>query len=109
MDHTLGRSRAATDSLQRAKILPAGKRAFNRPEGWLIAGELGTRQDTISGIKVAVSAPTGTSYRRMDTLVFLRLVLPELQNLSPTLPERLLIVGAPSPMWRGGLSAPGSL
>ncbi|MFT7653869.1 MAG: hypothetical protein ACI9ON_001609 [Limisphaerales bacterium] len=96
-------------SLKQPKMLPAGERAFNRPEGWLIAGELGTRRDIISGIKVAVSAPTGTAYRRMDTLVFLRLVLPELQKLIPTLPERLLIVGAPSSMWRGGLSAPGSL
>ena len=45
----------------------------------------------------------------MDMLALLNWTLPELVALLPQPPERLTIVSAGEPMWRGGLSAPASL
>jgi hypothetical protein len=42
-------------------------------------------------------------------LAFLRWNLPELVDVFPGFPERLLVVSAGDPMWRGGLSGPASL
>ncbi len=53
--------------------------------------------------------PVGEGVRRMDILTLLTFVWPELQNVFPRDPDKLLIVGAGDPMWRGGLSAPNSL
>ena len=45
----------------------------------------------------------------MDMLALLNWTLPELVRILPQPPERLTIVSAGSPMWRGALSAPQSL
>jgi predicted metalloprotease with PDZ domain len=58
---------------------------------------------------VAVAGPVGHSVRRLDTLALLHWTLPELARLVPELPQRLTIISAGDPMWRGGLSAPQSL
>jgi hypothetical protein len=85
------------------------QRRFDQPDGWIVIGKLGVRRETIAGIRVAVAGPIGQAVRRMDTLALLNWNLPELHRLLPTLPPRLTIVSAGSPMWRGGLSAPQSL
>ncbi len=85
------------------------ERRFDQPSGWMVAGELGVRRETIAGMKVAVAGPVGHSIRRMDILAMLNWTLPELARLLPTLPPRLTIISAGDPMWRGGLSAPLSL
>ena len=85
------------------------KRHLSQPTGWLVAGHLGIRRETIAERKISVAAPKGSGFRRLDVLTFLNWTLPELAQTLPTLPPRLLIVGAPEHMWRGGLSAPGSL
>lgn len=84
-------------------------RRFDQPSGWIVAGDLGVRRETIAGVKVAVAGPVGQSIRRMDILAMLSWTLPELARLLPELPPRLTIVSAGDPMWRGGLSAPLSL
>lgn len=84
-------------------------RLFPRPVGWVVAGDIGVRRDQIAGRQVAVAAPVGEGFRRQDTLAFLRWTLPELIEVFPGFSERLLIVGSGVDMWRGGLSAPGSL
>ena len=87
-------------------------RRFDRPTGWAIAGELGIRREQIAGRRIAVAAPStqqDSRLRRLDTLAFLRWTLPTLVEVFPGFPDRLLIVGASDAMWRGGLSAPGSL
>jgi len=84
------------------------KRRFDRPVGWLIAGKLGSRREEIEGARVSVAGPMGENFRRLDVLAFLSYNLPELGSAFGLLPERLLIVGGPDPMWRGGLSAPNS-
>src|SRR5690606_26023869 len=47
--------------------------------------------------------------RRMDVLTLLTFTWPELRAVFPRDPDKLLIVGAGDPMWRGGLSAGNSL
>lgn len=84
------------------------ERNFNRPTGWLAAGELGVRREQIAGLRVAVASPVGSGFRRMDALAFLSWTLPELLDVFPPSSDRLLIVGAPRSMWRGGLSGPDS-
>jgi hypothetical protein len=65
-------------------------------------------RERIAGISVAVAAPLGQSVHRQDLLALLRWTLPALRDAVDVPPERLLIVSAGDPMWRGGLSAPRS-
>lgn len=44
----------------------------------------------------------------MDIMTFLTFVWPQMQQVFPRDPDKLLIVGAGDPMWRGGLSAANS-
>jgi predicted metalloprotease with PDZ domain len=85
------------------------QRRFDQPEGWMLAGKIGSRNEKIAGVRVVVAAPTGDSARRQDTLTFLKFTLPRMQEVFPQLPPRLLIVSAGDPMWRGGLSGPASM
>lgn len=85
------------------------ERRFDRPIGWMIAGKLGTRRNQVGNTNVAVSAPQGEGTRRMDTLTFLTFVWPQMQQAFGQTPDKLLIVSAGDPMWRGGLSASNSL
>lgn len=84
-------------------------RRFDQPTGWMVLGHIGVRRETIAGVKVAIAGPEGHAVRRLDMLALLNWTLPELVALIPEPPERLTIVSAGSPMWRGGLSAPASL
>lgn len=85
------------------------ERRFDRPTGWILAGKLGVRRATLGKTEVAVAAPVGEGLRRMDILTLLTFVWPHAQAVFPREPEKLLIVGAGEPMWRGGLSAANSL
>lgn len=85
------------------------QRRFAQPDGWIVMGHLGTRRETIAGVRVAVAGPVDHSVRRMEILALLNWTLPELARVLPQLPPRLSIVSAGDPMWRGGLSAPQSL
>ncbi|MBE8716988.1 M61 metallopeptidase family protein [Cellvibrio polysaccharolyticus] len=85
------------------------ERLYDRPVGWMIAGKLGTRRTQVGNTSVAVSAPVGEKLRRMDALTFLTFVWPQVQKAFGQSPDKLLIVGAGDPMWRGGLSASNSL
>ena len=84
-------------------------RRFTQPRGWIAIGELGVRRETIAGTRIAVAAPQGQAVRRMDMLALLNWILPELTMVLPDSIPRLTIVSAGDPMWRGGLSAPGSI
>jgi hypothetical protein len=84
-------------------------RRFDRPTGWMIAGDIGTRRASISKTSIAVSAPKGESFKRMDALTFFNFVWPEVHSAFKKTPQKLLVVGAGDPMWRGGLSASNSL
>ncbi|MBW2240606.1 MAG: hypothetical protein JRH01_01355 [Deltaproteobacteria bacterium] len=83
-------------------------RLFDRPTGWMLVGRLGILRERIAGSHVAVAGPIGQGVRRQDMLAFLRWTLPALRDATGPLPDRLLIVSAGDPMWRGGLSGPRS-
>jgi hypothetical protein len=83
-------------------------RKFDRPTGWLVAGKIGTRRVRLGDTEVTVAAPVGEGMRRMDILTLLTFVWPQMQEVFPRDPAKLLIVGAGDPMWRGGLSATNS-
>ena len=85
------------------------ERRFDRPTGWWIAGDLGIRREQHRDVEVVVAAPRGDGMRRNEILGMTNLVLPEMRDAFGELPEKLLIVGAGNPMWRGGLSGPNSL
>ena len=84
-------------------------RRFQRPLGWMLAGDIGARREHLDGMQVAVAAPKGDAMRRNDVLAVINTVAPEIRNAFDRLPAKVLIVGAGDPMWRGGLSGPGSL
>jgi len=83
-------------------------RRFDRPTGWILAGKIGARRLRLGETEVTVAAPIGEGLRRMDIITLLTYVWPHAQAAFPRDPEKLLIVGAGEPMWRGGLSAPNS-
>jgi hypothetical protein len=85
------------------------ERRFDRPAGWIAVGHLGVVRETIADTRVAIAGPRGQSFRRQDLLALLRWTLPALRQIVPSLPPRLVIVGAGDPMWRGGLSGPSSV
>jgi len=80
-------------------------RLFDRPTGWMLAGQLGSRRTRLGETEVAVTSPLGQGMRRMDVLTLLTFVWPQVQALYPRHPGKLLIVGASDPMWRGSQSA----
>lgn len=82
---------------------------FDRPTGWMIAGDVGTRREHYDGIEVSVAAPKGDSMPRQQILAMVGWTLPEMRRIFGELPSKLLIVGAGDAMWRGGLSGPRSL
>lgn len=84
-------------------------RGFDRPVGWMIGGKLTVKWADVQGVRLAVAGPMGQGVRSMDILAFLRWNLPSLVHVFPNFPERILIVSAGDPMWRGGLSGPNSL
>jgi hypothetical protein len=85
------------------------ERRLDRPTGWMIAGDIGSRSTNARGTAITVAAPKGQGYQRMDALTFLRFIWREIKKAFVETPDRLLVVGAADPMWRGGLSASNSL
>lgn len=101
-------------------------RDFDRPTGWMMAGDLGVRRDLIEVeaggcincghrtcgkgcVALSVAAPKGDAVRRNDILGIAHAVVPALYEAFGPLPQKILIVSAGDPMWRGGLSGPRSL
>ena len=84
-------------------------RRFDRPTGWIAVGRIGVLRERVAGVQLAVAAPLDQRVRRLDLLALLRWTLPSLREIAGGLPERLLIVAAGDPMWRGGLSGPNSV
>ena len=85
------------------------ERRFDRPVGWFVIGKIGTRQAKVAGTSLVVASPKGSGMQRMEALTFFSFVWPEIKKTFGTVPDKLLILGAPDPMWRGGLSASNSL
>ncbi len=90
-------------------VVATANRSFDRPLGWIVAGNLGVRREHQHGTRLSVAGPVGEDIHRLDTLAFLNLLLPQYRKAFGELPPKLLVVRAGDPMWRGGLSGPRSL
>ena len=82
--------------------------SFDRPVGWIAAGDLFTRAETIGPIYYRVTGPKGQGLDRVQILGMLRAATPSFVEAFGKVPEKVLIVGADDPMWRGGLAGPRS-
>jgi len=90
-------------------VIDNPERKFDRPYGWILLGDIANRQSKVSGTSIVVAAPKNSGMQRMEVVTFFSFVWPQVKKTFGEVPEKLLIVGAPDPMWRGGLSAPNSL
>ena len=95
--------------VQKPRAVDDPQRRFDRPTGWLAAGELGIRKEYMGKRIVTVAGPLNQDMPRLEIIAFLRWTMPKLLKIFPDFPKRLLIVGARDDMWRGGLSGPGSV
>lgn len=84
-------------------------RLFDRPTGWMLAGNLGSRRLRLGETEVTVASPKGQGMRRMDVLTLLTFVWPQVEAAFPRHPAKLLIVGASDPMRRGAYSSRDSI
>lgn len=84
-------------------------RLFDRPTGWMLAGDLGSRRVRLGETDVTVASPKGQAMRRMDVLTLLTFVWPQVEAAFPRHPAKLLLVGASDPMRRGAFSARDSI
>jgi hypothetical protein len=82
---------------------------FDRPAGWFVIGELGAVRERFDNLRLTIAGPAGHGARRMDLLALLRWTMPSIRELFGKLPDRLLVVTAADPMWRGGLSGTKSI
>jgi len=98
----------AADGKYRYQIDDPARR-FDSPAGWMLVGKIGVRSERVEKVNVVIAAPEGDNARRQDTLAFINWNLPKLLQVFPHFPKRVLVVSAGDPMWRGGLSGPGSL
>ncbi len=99
------------DAKGRLPIRNPGTR-LPRPLGWISAGDLGTRRDTVAAIEISVTAPRGLRMERVAMLGLLRWTLPQLVpqlTTAATRPRYVNIVAAGKPMWLGALAAPNSI
>ncbi|MEZ5441675.1 MAG: hypothetical protein R3F15_09335 [Lysobacterales bacterium] len=93
---------------QRFRVdIPA--RGFDRPVGWMIAGRIHVRRDVYDGTGIYVVGPRDLELRRMEMLALIGHTIPHMRDAFGALPDKLLLVIGPEPMWRGGLSGPNSL
>ncbi|HUO82062.1 MAG TPA: hypothetical protein VM616_04300 [Gammaproteobacteria bacterium] len=90
-------------------VVTNAERSFDRPVGWIIAGKVGNRFERIAGVELSVAAPKGSNMHRNDVVALFTWVLPETKRAFGKMPNKVLIVGADDPMWRGGLSGPNSI
>lgn len=84
-------------------------RLFDRPTGWMLAGNIGSRRARLGDTEVSVAGPFGQGMRRMDALTLLTFVWPHYQAVFPRTPPKLLLVGAREQLWRGARAANNSI
>lgn len=92
-----------------AYVITQAGRSFDRPVGWMIAGDIGGRGEKVDGFDFFVAGPKGEEVERNVVLAFINATYPEFEKAFGILPRKVLVVRAGDPMWRGGLSGPRSL
>lgn len=85
------------------RVEEPGKR-FDRPRGWFLLGRISCPQRTIAGSDVTVGLAPGSALDAARLFALYARTMPLLAMVLGPPPPRLLVVSAPDPMWRGGLS-----
>lgn len=88
----------------RGFLVESPRRRFDHPWGWLAIGHFDRTTATAAGTMLTIAAAPGVSLRPEEVVRMLSQALPSLRALFGRTPPRLLVVMAPDPMWRGGLS-----
>lgn len=81
---------------------------LDHPRGWLLLGHLRRTDTTIGSTAVTVATVPGVTIQPDAIVQLLRRALPLVDQLFDRPLPRLVIVVAPDPMWRGGLSGEAS-
>jgi hypothetical protein len=79
-------------------------RQFARPRGWFLLGDVTQRRRRIAGMEVIVARAPGSALDDRRLLRLYARTVPLLAGILGSPPPRVLVVSAPDPMWRGGLS-----
>jgi predicted metalloprotease with PDZ domain len=85
------------------RVEEPGKR-FERPRGWFLLGRIAHHRRRIGGMALTVATAPGSTFDVRRLLRFYARTVPLLGELLGPAPPRVLVVSAPDPMWRGGLS-----
>jgi hypothetical protein len=80
------------------------KTRFDRPRGWFLLGRIGIHRHAVAGTELTIAVAPGSRLDVGRLLALYGRTLPLLETLLGPPPPRLLLVSAPDPMWRGGLS-----
>ena len=62
-----------------AFVIVNPERRFDRPTGWIIAGDVGTRREMIGNTEISVAGPKGDPVRRNDMLAFFNGLVPQFE------------------------------
>jgi hypothetical protein len=82
---------------------------LDRPTGWLALGDLTIVQRTVGETTIEIVKTPGSGMDAEGLADLYTRALPLFPSLIGALPRSLLVVSAPDPMWRGGLSGEHSL
>jgi hypothetical protein len=85
-------------------VVESPRSRWDAPRGWMMLGRFAHDEATVGETVVTVASAPGSKTRANRVLAFVRDALPELTGLLARPLPRLLVVTAPDPMWRGGLS-----
>lgn len=79
-------------------------RPLSMPRGWFVLGHFEITRQEIAEIMLQFARVPGGTISPPEVFTFLEATLPSLRRLLNSEPETILIVAAPDPMWRGGIS-----
>lgn len=85
------------------RLFEPGKH-FDRPRGWFLLGASTRFTRTIAGTRLTVARAPGSTLDARRLLRLYAATVPLLATILGPPPPRLLLVSAPDPLWRGGLS-----
>lgn len=77
---------------------------FDRPRGWIALGDVRLTERRIGGTVVTLATTPGAALDVPGVFRLWEQTLPLLADVLGPPPPRLLVVSAPDPMWRGGIS-----
>ena len=89
-------------------VVESPNHRLDHPRGWLLLGHLHRTDTNIASTSVTVAMTPGVTIQAEPIVQLLRRALPLVDELFGRPLARLLIVVAPDPMWRGGLSGEAS-